>query len=198
MNILSENMEIEIKDKRTRVLSYALHLFVIQGVQQTSMAQLSKDSDVATGTIYHYFKSKDELIEALFLEIKRNMAEAIALSEVEKTLSLKSRFELIWRKAYHFYITNPKQFIFSHTQNYSPTISAEIRNEARADYLYAVCFYNEGIEKGVFRNIDTLVLFRWVYNNIITLVQLKLTEEIDITPEIVNQAIKMSWKGIRV
>ncbi|MBP2619722.1 TetR/AcrR family transcriptional regulator, partial [Chryseobacterium jejuense] len=49
-------------DKKTQIVKAALRLFSEQGLQQTSMAQLSKESGVAVGTMYLHFKSKDELV----------------------------------------------------------------------------------------------------------------------------------------
>ncbi|MEW4924420.1 TetR/AcrR family transcriptional regulator [Algibacter sp. 2305UL17-15] len=189
-------MKAQTIDKRSEVLTTALELFVKQGLQQTSMAQISKESGVAVGTMYHHFSSKDVLINGLFLEIEQNLGNAVQFSDVEKQLSIKKRFEILWRKAYNFYDHNPQQFIFQDTHNYSPLISNETREIARENYTDAIAFIQEAIDKNVFIKTDILILIRWYYNSVVTLIQIKLSQEVEITEDMINTAIKMTWNSM--
>ena len=65
------------QDKREAIKQTALKLFCEEGFQQTSTARISREAGVATGTLFTYFKSKDDLINALFLESKQEMEESV-------------------------------------------------------------------------------------------------------------------------
>lgn len=52
-------------DKRALIIDAALALFRQYGYRRTSMEDIAKSANVAKGTLYIYFKSKDELFEAL-------------------------------------------------------------------------------------------------------------------------------------
>ena len=60
---------LSTKDK---IFQSALDLFASQGIQATSTAQISKKAEVASGTLFVHFKSKQELIDTIYISIKKN------------------------------------------------------------------------------------------------------------------------------
>jgi TetR/AcrR family fatty acid metabolism transcriptional regulator len=53
-------------DKRERILGAAVRVFAKKGFYATRVSEVAKAAGVADGTIYLYFKSKDELLVSLF------------------------------------------------------------------------------------------------------------------------------------
>jgi len=53
-------------DKRERILSSAMRVFASKGFYQSKVSDIAADAGVADGTIYLYFKSKDDLLISLF------------------------------------------------------------------------------------------------------------------------------------
>jgi TetR/AcrR family fatty acid metabolism transcriptional regulator len=53
-------------DKRQRILDAAVRVFAKKGFYATRVSEVAKAAGVADGTIYLYFKSKDELLVSLF------------------------------------------------------------------------------------------------------------------------------------
>src|SRR5690349_16354456 len=53
-------------DKRERILAAAERVFARRGFFAARVSEIAKDAGVADGTIYLYFKSKDELLISLF------------------------------------------------------------------------------------------------------------------------------------
>lgn len=53
-------------DKRERILSSAERVFARRGFFAARVSEIAKDAGVADGTIYLYFKSKDDLLISLF------------------------------------------------------------------------------------------------------------------------------------
>ncbi|WP_088348739.1 MULTISPECIES: TetR/AcrR family transcriptional regulator [Rhodomicrobium] len=52
-------------DNRSDLVAAATKLFLTRGFETTSFQDLAEDSGVPKGNIYYYFKSKDELLEAV-------------------------------------------------------------------------------------------------------------------------------------
>jgi AcrR family transcriptional regulator len=70
-------------DKRRRILAAARKRFRHFGVRKTTMQEIATDAGVAVGTLYLYFKDKDELLVASIDEYvarHRRQAEAILAS----------------------------------------------------------------------------------------------------------------------
>jgi len=53
-------------DKRERILSAAERIFARHGFFAAKVSDVAKEAGVADGTIYLYFKSKDDLLISLF------------------------------------------------------------------------------------------------------------------------------------
>lgn len=58
-------MAVKTEDKRRRILSAALDCFEERGFAATRMEDIARSAGVAKGTIYNYFKGKEELLHAL-------------------------------------------------------------------------------------------------------------------------------------
>ncbi|MBR5228870.1 MAG: TetR/AcrR family transcriptional regulator [Firmicutes bacterium] len=72
----------EKKDKRQRILNAATQLFSQNGYANTRIIDIAHAAEVAKGTVYEYFSSKDELViewvKEIGEEISKNTQEAIA------------------------------------------------------------------------------------------------------------------------
>ncbi len=51
---------------RKRLMDNALELFAVDGYENTSISDIANKAGVAKGTLYHYFKSKEDLLQAIF------------------------------------------------------------------------------------------------------------------------------------
>ncbi|MDO8209437.1 TetR/AcrR family transcriptional regulator [Conexibacter sp. CPCC 206217] len=55
-------------DKRRLILDAAVHVFARTGFHTCRVSDIADEARVAYGLVYHYFKSKDEILDTLFLE----------------------------------------------------------------------------------------------------------------------------------
>src|SRR5262245_26711248 len=53
-------------DKRERILLSAMRVFALKGYYGAKVSDIAEDAGVADGTIYLYFRSKDDLLISLF------------------------------------------------------------------------------------------------------------------------------------
>src|ERR1700758_358002 len=69
-------------DKRERILLAAERIFARHGFFAARVSEIAKEAGVADGTIYLYFKSKDDLLISLFelrmTQVNEQLREAIA------------------------------------------------------------------------------------------------------------------------
>lgn len=49
-------------DNKKRIIDAATELFIIQGAQETSLADIARHLNISKGTLYYYYASKAELI----------------------------------------------------------------------------------------------------------------------------------------
>ena len=64
-------------DKRRVILDAAVRVFARQGFHTCRVSDIADEAGVAYGLVYHYFQSKDEVLDTLFLERWGVMLDAI-------------------------------------------------------------------------------------------------------------------------
>ena len=65
-------------DKRRMILDAAVTVFARQGFHHCWVSDVADEAGVAYGLVYHYFDSKEEILNTLFLERWQIMLDAIA------------------------------------------------------------------------------------------------------------------------
>jgi AcrR family transcriptional regulator len=70
-------------DKRRLILDAAVRVFARQGFHATRVSDIADEAGVAYGLVYHYFSSKDEVLNELFIE--RWSLLLVAIEEADKT-----------------------------------------------------------------------------------------------------------------
>ncbi|HXD31264.1 MAG TPA: TetR/AcrR family transcriptional regulator [Pyrinomonadaceae bacterium] len=69
------SMRPAVTDKRGAILRAAIRVFAHNGYFNSKVADIAREAGVADGTVYLYFKSKEEILHSIF---DRSMEEAIA------------------------------------------------------------------------------------------------------------------------
>ena len=71
--------------KKKSIIETATRLFAEKGVKETSIAEISKLTGAAEGTIYHHFKTKDDLFLAILKKVKVGIIKEFETYNAEKT-----------------------------------------------------------------------------------------------------------------
>jgi AcrR family transcriptional regulator len=61
-------MAVSREDRRRQILDAAVRVFAAKGFTQCRVSDIAEEAGVAYGLVYHYFGSKDEVLDTLFLE----------------------------------------------------------------------------------------------------------------------------------
>ena len=62
-------------NNKQKILETAITLFVKQGFENTPTIQITKESGVASGTLFYHYKTKEDLMNAAYKHIKNDMVE---------------------------------------------------------------------------------------------------------------------------
>jgi TetR/AcrR family transcriptional regulator, fatty acid metabolism regulator protein len=69
------------EDKRQQILAAAVRVFAAHGYDASRVGDVAKEAGVAYGLVYHYFGSKEAVLEAVFREQWGRLLRAVALAE---------------------------------------------------------------------------------------------------------------------
>jgi TetR/AcrR family fatty acid metabolism transcriptional regulator len=70
-------------DKRRLILDAAVRVFARRGFNQCRVADIADEAGVAYGLLYHYFRSKDQVLSTLFEERWNVLVEVIGQADAE-------------------------------------------------------------------------------------------------------------------
>jgi TetR/AcrR family fatty acid metabolism transcriptional regulator len=71
------------EEKRRRILEAAVRAFARKGYHACRVGEIASEAGVAYGLVYHYFTSKDEILETIFRDTWTQMLTAIEAVEEE-------------------------------------------------------------------------------------------------------------------
>jgi AcrR family transcriptional regulator len=80
---LRAGTRVERRKARTRagLLAAARRLFAARGLEHTTIAQIAEHADIAIGSFYNYFRTKEELLDAL---LEEELSQQLALLELRQ------------------------------------------------------------------------------------------------------------------
>src|SRR6202790_2527857 len=96
------------EDKRNAILDAATRLFAERGLTAAPTSKISKQAGVAEGTLFTYFETKDDLINALYREVKLELADAM-MSDFPRKKNVRTKLRHVWDRYVNWGIANPKR-----------------------------------------------------------------------------------------
>ncbi|MGV6860687.1 MAG: TetR/AcrR family transcriptional regulator [Putridiphycobacter sp.] len=181
--------------KKEIILETTLNLIAKNGLSGSPMSQIAKASGVATGTIYHHFKSKEEIINAIYLSKKKDFGNILANYQ-QLDASFKTKFYGIWEAFYDYFVENPLIFHFTQQISFSPIITPEVKAEGESHYAYIYELFELAKKNKEVIDMDVNVMVQMVFGNILSLVELN-QKGLKITKKTKQQAMDYSWRAVK-
>ena len=183
-------------DKRTAILDAALDLFVERGYYGTPVPLVAEHAGVGAGTIYRYFKSKEDLVNTLYRQVKQSLANFV-LAGVKQDVPAREIFRQLWFRLADFARKYPKGFAFLELHHHASYLDDESRAvEARILDLTRAFIMRLQIEK-VVKPLAPMTLMIIVYWSFIGLTRCAQEGRIDLTDEVLAQTEQCVWEAIR-
>lgn len=145
------------KSKRERILKAALKMFVENGFERSPTSKIAKDAGVATGTLFHYFNTKEELINVLYLDVKKDMVKALK-QNLDSAKTLRQKIECIWYNAISWSLNNPAGDKFFAMYGTSSYIAEATRDEGYKNLEFVIDIFILGINEEVLKDISLALM----------------------------------------
>lgn len=140
-------------DKRERILKAALQLFNRYGFDNTPTARISKEAGVATGTLFNYFRSKEELINVLYLTCKESLTRRLSLG-LEQETTFRSKLKRIYINYIGWSLDHTDEFLFFQQFCNASCIGETTRKEGLSKFNNIMELIAEGIEQEIIKKIN--------------------------------------------
>jgi AcrR family transcriptional regulator len=186
----------KLENKRERILLAAKRLFVKQGFHSTPTAAIAMEASVANGTLFHYFNTKEELINTLFKETNKSYF-TIAAAGVDNEKNIKRKIRLLWYNTVKWAINRPQDFLFIQLYSHSPFISPLSREEISEHSGLYFDLIDQGKDKGTLKDIPTDLMYQLITYQIYGIINYLLQhKEFKHNSTYLSMAFDFCWESI--
>ena len=173
-----------------------LDLVKERGLAGITMGDISKAASIATGTLYIYFKNKEELIKALFSECREKSAREYFAGLDEKASfeeRLKRMFiNIVYYKMKHFSVS-----AFLEQSYHSPFVCVTDLKKKQKALNPLLALIEEGIAKKKIRKVNSDLVITYLFGIVNEMVKKTYFANKKLSPEEVDQLYEMFRDGIK-
>ncbi|MBQ2747579.1 MAG: TetR/AcrR family transcriptional regulator [Firmicutes bacterium] len=148
------------ENKRNIILDVAFNLFMKKGYAKVKVIDIAENAGIGKGTVYEYFKSKDDILMELVIKyVKKEFVEignkTSELGSFREKLIALIEFEFDFLMRYGPHLPEFKQYIFDKDMGFSKELIEAISDIVRIEYTNLSNIIKWGIESGEVRaNVD--------------------------------------------
>ncbi|GAA4739703.1 TetR/AcrR family transcriptional regulator [Flavisolibacter ginsenosidimutans] len=189
-------MRTKDESKIAAIYKATLSLVKERGLAGITMSDISREASIATGTLYIYFKNKDELIKALFCECREKSAKEY-FAGVEATESFEEKMRTVFINIVRYKMTHFDVSAFLEQSYHSPFVCiTDLKKKQKAlNPLFALI--EEGIEKKKIKNVAPDLVLSYLFGIVNEMVKKAYFSNKKLSSETTGQLYAMFRDGIR-
>jgi AcrR family transcriptional regulator len=153
---IQERKEREKERRRQQIIVAAKRVFSEKGFNKATMEDIAHEAELSPGTLYLYFKNKEELYASLSLRILQYLHIRVE-HVIKEDLPPEQKMDALVDAMYDVYAFDPLILInMFHLQssetlkNLSPKLMAEIEELSRKSIGAIALIFEQGIDAGLF------------------------------------------------
>jgi len=154
---IQERKEREKERRRQQIMVAAKRVFSNSGFNKATMEDIAQEAELSPGTLYLYFKNKEELYASLSLRILQYLLIRVEHVNDEKDAGPEEKLNSLMEAMYDVYEFDPLIIInMFHLQssetlrNLSPELMTEIKGLSRKSLSSIAKIFKDGVDAGLF------------------------------------------------
>ncbi len=183
-------------DKHAAILRAAIQVIAERGLSAAPTSAISKAAGVAEGTLFTYFATKQDLANALYIDIKLQLAEKLFAREPDAA-NARGLMQHHWNRFVQWGVANPSHLRVLDQLTASGMISPKIAAEGSAPFAQLEQMVRAAIRSGVLRKVPFLLLtstFEAMAQNTIR----QINAGIETPGKLRRLGFEILWRGLAV
>lgn len=155
-------------NREEEILEAAVKIFSEKGFNAATTSEIAKEAGIAEGTIFRYFKTKKDILRKVMIKLVEVLGERLITKRLNQIFEenkqkdekeilkilLKDRLEEAMK------YSDMLKVVITEMQYHEDLREAFIKNVVTKGVGILEQYFNSGIERGVFRNINTTIAIR--------------------------------------
>ena len=182
-------------EKRQKILDTAMKLFVEKGIQGTPTSLIAKEAGVATGTLFHHFPTKEDLVNELYNSLFDSLIN-YQQEHYNPDASVHDRLKQIWRLDIEWGTENIDYSHFLERYSFFYYASEQAIIEVYERFEHCMSTFREAIDKRLVKMDDiNYVSDHYIWNIRMNIIYFIANPD-QCTPENIDKTFDIYWQGI--
>jgi len=186
-------------DKRTEIMQLALQLLTERGFDRVPMSMIAEKANVAVGTIYIYFASKDILIKEIFADMENNIFSTLR-KVYSADESIRNNFLQITKALIEYFINHPLYFGYMEQFLNSP-FGISLRRDKLSGKMHKdnvfMDIFKTGIGSKILKDLPVEILFSLSIAPIVFLMRDHILGFTKLNNTLIDKFTEACWDGIK-
>lgn len=182
--------------KKEKILETAMRLFVEKGIQGTPTSLIAKESGVATGTLFHHFKSKEDLVHELYHLIFDSILD-FQKKFLDEDMDTLSRLRQIWRLDIEWSVAHAEYVHFLERYSFFYYATETAISEFYERFSHCSQNFKDAIDNKMMKTTD----FAYVQEHYIWNIRMNsiyfINHPKECTSENIEKTFDIYWNGIK-
>lgn len=183
-------------DKAEAILEAALGLFVERGFHGTSVPSVAERAGVAAGTIYHYFASKEALVNALYKRWKAEISARV-VTEFPFDRPVREQFRTIWERMADFALAHPRELAFLELHHHGSYLDDESKRIENQTLYFGIEMVKRAQADQALKPLDPALLVELSNGAFLGIFRAALEGRIPLTKATLMDAERCCWEAVR-
>ena len=182
-------------NKVQQIFSATLELVVQSGVAGVTMRQIARAAGMATGTLYIYFRDKEELLNQLYMSCRVDSVNAY-FQGYDAASSFKKGFKVVWHNILQHRLNHFAVSVFMEQCYHSPFIYESTREMNERLFQPLFKFIERGKKEKILKDLDNLMLLALMMGTITGAIKFIKYHKKKTTEDRINDAFMICWDGL--
>lgn len=182
--------------KREAILEAALDLFGERGFHGTAVPLVAERAKVGAGTIYRYFESKEQLVNALYQREKRAMLDAL-LADFPFDRPPREQFRTFFLRMASYAKAHPRGVRFMELHHHAPYLDAASRHLEEHGNQLIEASVRAAIAQEVMKDVPPILLVAVVWGVFLGLLRGWTEGRFELDEATIALAEQCCWEAIR-
>ncbi|MBX3154939.1 MAG: TetR/AcrR family transcriptional regulator [Deltaproteobacteria bacterium] len=183
------------QDRREQILAAALASFVERGFYGTAIPQIAEAAGIAAGTIYHYFDSKEALVNTLYRTCKAQVAQRV-FTKFPHAANAREQFRAMWLEIFAYAMEAPTAFVFIELHNHASYLDDESRAVDRSVREFAEQMIVRAQGQGLLKPLGPKMLMELVFGAFVGTMRAHLERRIVLDDAAIRDAEQACWDAV--
>lgn len=185
-------------DKREKILKSVYILTGRHGLASVNISGISKTAGIAAGTLYIYFKNKEEVVQLAYAAVEDKMTQAM-YRDFDINLPIRQSLKQIYINMLNYRLKNYNETVFIDQYQQSGYIQINFSKQLAEYEKQNKPLYNlleKGQQEGIIKAVDAIILISFFDGAVRSCSTGIIQKLFPLSQQLIDDCFDMVWRGM--